>query len=913
MDTRLPLHILLPKVQIPPSRLRLVSRQRLLKVLDAGLHRKLTLISAPAGYGKSTLLTEWAASCDWPLGWVTIEEGDNDLERFLTYLVSAVETAGASSAGLQGMLDERFSLQPLPTDTVLAILVNQLPRAFERLVVILDDYHHIENQEIHGFVSSLIDHLPANIHLILSTRADPPLRLARLRAKDQLNEITERDLRFTIEETSAFFESVMGLYLGQEQIAELEERTEGWVTGLQLAGLSLREREHPSELIETLTGTHHYFLDYLMQEVFSDLPSELQSFLLRVSILERLSPELCDALVAEPGGDKGGGAPGRSREILELMDSSNLFVTPMDSQHQWYRFHPLFADFLRDRLAVQHGDELPNLHRRAAGWYKEHAMISEAVRHSFASGDINLAADLIQAQARELLARGEITTLNRWIAKLPEEALKTRPRLSMARVWANLMRDPLAFRDTIESQIELIANGFGLRPENLLKSLAESEPGSERRAGLGEFAMVQAFVQRDIANPDETIQLFKAAYEYLPDEENLLRGFTLAGLASTYARVGALESAEEAFAQAANISLAAGSIFGYVANTDWQATMQAERGQMKLAGTTYRQAIEALSEQSHRLLPLTGHVYVGLASVLLEWNDLPGALENVEVGLQIGNQVRDLDALLNGYILQARILQALGKIEEARQATLESERIALETKSTGCIHEIQAWKAHLALERGEVLEARQWAVARGLAIKGDTDLEGPPDEIEKLTYARLLIAEGKENEALHILAALISFQEQSGRRHALIESLALQALCLRSLGRMDESVRTLARALLLAEPDDFTRVFIQEGAPMAALLRTASGQGHSPEYVKRLLERFSEMPVAQETMLDPLSERELEVLRLAAAGLTNSEIAAELVIAQSTVKTHVNRIYSKLGVRTRTQAVAQARKLQILP
>ena len=912
MDTRLPFHILLPKVQIPPSRLRLVSRQRLLKVLDAGLHRKLTLISAPAGYGKSTLLSEWAASCEWPLGWVTIEEGDNDLGRFLTYLVSAVETAGASSSGLQAVLDKRFSLQPLPMDTVLAILVNQLPRAFERLVVILDDYHHIDNQEIHGFISALIDHLPANIHLILSTRVDPPLRLARLRAKDQLNEITARDLRFSFEETSAFFEYVMGLYLGQEQIAELEERTEGWVTGLQLAGLSLKEREHPSELIETLSGTHHYFLDYLMQEVFSDLPPELQSFLLRVSILDRLSPELCDTLVAEPGGDKGASAPGRSREILELMDSSNLFVNPMDNQHQWYRFHPLFADFLRDRLIVRFSDELPDLYRRAARWYKEHGFISEAVGHSFASGDVNLAADLIQAQARELLAHGEITTLNRWTAKLPEEVLQTRPRLSLARAWAMLMRDPLAFRDTIQSQIELIAAGFGIQPENLLKSLAESEPGSERRAGLGEFAMLQAFVQRDIADVDETIQLFKAAFENLPEDENLLRGFTLAGLASTYARAGALESAEAAFAQAASISLAAGSIFGYVANTDWQATMQAERGQLKRAETTYRQAIQALSEQSQRLLPLTGHVYVGLASVLLEWNNLPGALENVEVGLQVGNQVRDHDALLKGYILQARTLQALGKREEARQATLESEKIALETKSAGCIHEIQAWKAHLALERGEVLEARQWAVERGLVVEGNTHLEGLPDEIEKLTYARLLVADGKANEALPILASLISLQEQIGRRSALIESLALQALCMRSLGRMDEAVRTLARALLLAEPDDFTRVFIQEGAPMAALLRTASGQGHSPEYVKRLLERFSEIPVLQETLLDPLSERELDVLRLAAAGLTNSEIAVELVIAQSTVKTHINRIYSKLGVRTRTQAVVRARKLQIL-
>jgi LuxR family maltose regulon positive regulatory protein len=913
MDAHLPFPILFPKVQIPPSRLRLVSRRRLLQVLDAGLHRKLTLLSAPAGYGKSTLLSEWAASCDWPLGWVTIEAGDNDMERFLTYLVSAVETAGAGSPGLQGLLGERFSLQPLPMEAVLAILVNQLPAAFERLVVILDDYHHIDSPEIHSFISALIDHLPANIHLIISTRADPPLRLARLRAKDQLNEITESDLRFTLEEASAFFKDVMGLYLTLDQIAELEERTEGWVTGLQLAGLSLKEREHPIELSKTLTGTHHYFLDYLLQEVFFDLPDDLQTFLLRVSILERLSPDLCDAVVGELNGDDETGTPRRSRGILEFMDASNLFVVPMDSQRQWYRFHPLFADFLRDRLVTHHGNELPELHRRAAGWYREHGLLSEAVGHSFAGGDVNLAADLIQTQAKDLLTRGEIMTLNRWIAKLTEEALQARPRLGLARAWAMLMRDPLAFRDKIESQIYQIAHGFGIQPQNLLNSLAESEPGSERRAGLGEFAMLQAFAQRDIANANQTIELFKAAYEFLPENEDLLRGFTLAGLASTYARVGAIKQAEQVFAQAAQSSRAAGSIFGYVANTDWQATMQAEQGQLKRAAATYRQAIETLSGQGQHPLPLSGHVYVGLASVLLEWNDLDGALEHVQAGLQVGNQVRDFDALLKGYVVQARVLQALGKGEDAYESVRESERIALETKNLGCIHETQAWKAYLALAAGDVQEAQRWAEARGLVSGKEVPSGESLDEIEQFTFARLLMAGGKAAETLPILKVLANLQEQNGRTRAHIESLALEALCLRSLGRMDEGVRILARSLLLAEPDGFARVFIQEGPPMAALLRTAGGQGHSPEYVKRLLECFVEIPSSQETVLDPLSERELEILGLVAEGLTNAEIAAELVIALSTVKTHINRIYSKLGVSTRTQAVARARQLQILP
>ncbi len=907
METQTPIPILSPKLQIPPSRLQLVSRERLLEVLNGGMHRKLTLISAPAGYGKTTLLSEWAAECKWRLAWVTLAAEDNDTERFLAYLISAMQFAEASLSTLDGILGTRFSLQPMPLDAMLAILVNQLSLAVERLVIVLDDYNLIENPEIHGFINALLYNLPPNIHLVISTRADPPLRLARLRAKDQLNEIKEKDLRFTLQEAEAFFDRVMGLKLTDEQVAELEARTEGWVTGLQLVGLSLKDREHPGELIKTLAGTHRYILDYLVEEVFSDLPPTLQTFLLRVSILERLSPGLCDAVAGEPDVSL------QSKKILEFMDASNLFIVPLDSQRQWYRFHPLFADFLRDRLATQYMDELPDLHRRAAAWYADHNLLSEAVQHSLAASDKDHAADLIQTQAKELLGRGEISTVLRWIELLPEETISARPQLGLARVWGMLMRDQLTLRDTIGQHIDQIAKGFGIAPDDLLVALAESEPDSPRRSGLGEFAVLQAFSRRDTWDVSETIKFFKAALEYLPESEQLLRGFTLAGLASTYARIGAIKLAEEAFAQGAQISLAGNSIYGYVACTDWQATMQAEQGQLTRAAITYRRAIETLTSQGQRPLPLSGHVFVSLASVLLEWNDLEGALENVQVGLRIGVQVRDIDALLTGYVIQARALQALNKREEAQKAMQNAEQQALDTKSMGCVHEAQAQKAHLALDAGDVEEVQHWAARRGLGQGQLSKLEHPLEENEYLTYARLLMAGGGSTEALSILSNLFSAQEQMGRIRALIETLALQALCLRSLGRTDEAVRTLARALLFAEPEGFIRVFIQEGPPMAALLRTAGAQGHSPEYVKHLLEFFGEPSSLQEAVLEPLSERELEVLRLAADGLTNAEIAAKLVIAHSTVKTHINRIYSKLGVSSRTQAVARARQLQILP
>ena len=910
MNIPTPVPIISPKLQIPPSRLQLVPRERLLERLNAGIHRKLSLISAPAGYGKTTLLSEWAARCEWRLAWVTLAEGDNDPERFLAYLVSAVQTADARLANLDGILGPRFSLQPMSLEAMLAVLVNELSSVGERLVIVLDDFHVIENEEIFGFLNALLDNLPPNIHLVIATRADPPLRLARLRSKDQLYEITEKDLRFTPQETEDFLVDVMGLSLTTDQVAELEKRTEGWVTGLQLVGLSLKDREQPNELIEALDGTHRYILDYLVEEVFSDLPAWLQSFLLQVSILERLAPGLCDFLVRERIDEASAGV--RSKEILEFMDASNLFVVPLDNQRQWYRFHPLFAEFLQDRLERQEAYDLASLHRRAAAWYAEHGLLPEAVQHSFAAGDADQAANLIEAQCKELIGRGELTTLMRWIEALPEEVIKARPQLGLARAWAMIMRQPLAFRDTADQHIALIAEGLGITPQELLSALAEADPDGLRRALLGEFAMLQAFVGRE-ASADQAIILFKAALKALPENEQLLRGFTLAGLASTYARAGSIKLAEEAFAQGAQISLAINSTFGYVACTDWQATMQAEQGQMKLAAANYRQAIQMLTSRVQGPLPLSGHVYVGLASVLLEWNELDSALQNVNLGLRIGVQVSDVDALLGGYVVQARTLLALGKIAEAQVAIQNSEQQARNVKSLDCLHEAQANRANLALATGDVEEAQGWAKARGL-LGGDlSKLDQPLQEVEYLSFARLLQATGKYAVALPILNQLLEAQEQMGRRRAAIEVLTLQSLCKRSLGRMDEAVRTLARALLLAEPEGFVRVFIQEGPPMAALLRTAGTQGHSPEYARRLLEIFGEAPSPQEAVLEPLSERELEVLRLMADGLTNAEIAAELVIAHSTVKTHVNRIYAKLGVTTRTQAVSRGRQLQILP
>lgn len=906
------------KISIPPSRINLVRRPRLIRRLNSGVERKLTVVTAPAGSGKTTLLSDWAGQQDIPIAWLSLDVKENDTDRFLTYFISALQSIEPSLKLMESITTLRQAPQSTPQDVILTLMVNELTKIQESLAIVLDDYHLISNPEIHDILLFLLEHLPQNVHFIIASRADPNLPLAKLRARDQLLEITELDLRFTYDEVATFIRDVMGLALSAIDIETLEARTEGWIAGLQLAALSIEGRQDPTAFITSLRGTHRYILDYLAEEVFNELPRVLQIFLLWISPLTRFNTDLCDEVVGDlfqQDWDLGFSpwdaiSKIDSKVILEFLDDSHLFVFPLDHERQWYRFHPLFSDFLQDRLNDRYLDEVPELHRRAAKWFSENGFIAEAIDNALSAGDIHRAAELITGQVKPLLAQGETSMLIRWIEALPSEVLLSRPELDLGLAFSRMLSDPIAFERISHEHVDRLKGSLG-GEEKVLKELRENDAGSEELITNSEYILLTAFLARNEGDHDRTIDLFKAAVTFLGEDDYFTRAFALSGLASTYARAGMLDLAESAFARAAENGLQSGSAYAFIAPKDWEATVQAVQGYLNQAIATYRMAIDHISDKGIEGLPLTGHAFVGLAEIFLEKNELDMALDHVEEGIRRGVQVNDIDALREGYLIKSRILVAMGDESGYREAMRKGLDIARIIPSLLCLEEGQAWEAIHQIARGEIASAAGWASNRGLTTPIDLDTVETTQEIERRAFARLLVAQRKIPEAEAVLESLLSWTEENGLVRSTIEILVLLSLVLHAAGKREQALRTLARALMMAEPEGYIRTFINEGPIMATLLRSAAAQGHSPEYVNRLLNAFGE-ELSPATPLEPLTERELDVLRLIASGLTNAEIAEELVIAQSTVKTHINRIYSKLGVTQRTQAVVRARELRLI-
>ncbi len=597
--------------------------------------------------------------------------------------------------------------------------------------------------------------------------------------------------------------------------------------------------------------------------------------------------------------------------ILEFLDDSNLFVFPLDYERQWYRFHPLFSEFLQDRLHDSNPGEIPELHQRAAEWFSEHGFISEAIHHALAAEDDDRAADLMIDQIRPALARGDASMLARWIERLPPEMLREKPTLDLALAFSRLISDPVGFEKTFNEHFTRLKKSLDVDEATILIELAESEEGSQRRADLSEFAILMAYLLRDQGDLDYTIELFKAALAALPVDDHFTRAFTLGGLASCYARTGELELAEHALSSAADSGRQSGSAYAFIAPKDWEATMQGHQGRLSQAIVTYREAIDYISELKVEGIPLTGHAYVGLADILYEKNELEEALALADEGIRRGAQVNDVDALREGYLIKARILLAMGDEGGYQEAIEDGIGISREIHHLPCLQEALAWEAIIEITRGEISTTIRWASECGLSVPIDHEKVESKQEIERRAFARLLLAQRNIHEAESVLLRLLKWTEEHGFVRTLIEILALLSLALHAIGRREEALRNLARALLIAEPEGYVRSFLDTGPVMATLLQSAAAHGHSPEYVKTLLMAFGQ-EAATTAPIEPLTERELDVLRLIADGMTNAQIADELVIAQSTVKTHINRIYGKLNVTQRTQAVARARELRLI-
>ena len=904
--------LLTTKLYVPSVRPRLVPRPRLIERLNAGLHRKLTLVSAPAGFGKTTLLSEWVAGCERPVAWLSLDEGDNDPTRFLAYLAAALRTVGVeveegifAGAGV-----------PAAMEACLTTLVNQVNTAPAPFILVLDDYHFVTAQPVHDTLTFFLDHLPPNLHLVIATRADPPLPVARLRGRGQLTELRLTDLRFTPDEAATFLNQVMGLGLSAEDVAALEARTEGWIAGLQMAAVSIQEQEDVAGFIQAFTGSNRYILDYLVEEVLQRQPESVQTFLLQTSILDRLTGPLCDAVVGEIGDwraeiDDHHQYPIsniQSQAILEYLESFNLFILPLDNERRWYRYHRLFADLLRQRLHQAHLDHTPVLHRRASEWFEQNGLVAEAIDHALAAEDLERAADLIEQNAEATLMRGEAATFLRWISVLPDELVHARPSLCVFYAWMLLMHG---------------------QPLKVIESfLHNADRGDEIVAGRvtalrGLMAGFQGQVSR-------AVELSHRALEQLPEEDQFVRTFAawLLGMFQLVGGEGMVDS--QPLDDVLRMSQRAGNVMLSVMVVCNQAELLMRQGQLHEAAATYRKALELATDAQGQRMPIAGQALIGLGELSRQWGDLDAAVRYLVEGIQLTEQWSEVGPL-EAYICLARIRQAQGDVDGAWQALEKAQELAVKFDLTDLddltVAMFQAW---MCVAQGDLGPARRWAEERDLYQYVDSPLQekaGDPYDhrmrkYELLVLARLLIAQGQSAEALKLLGSLVPLAEWRGRPGMLIEIYALQALACQAQGDVEQAMAALERALSLAEPEGYVRIFADEGEPMARLLQEAARRGIAPGFVNKSLAAFgvskdrgTEEPLPSprtQPLPEPLSARELEVLRLLNTHLSSTEIAEELFISVNTARFHIKNIYGKLGVHGRSEAIQRARELGLL-
>ena len=906
--------ILTTKLYVPPPRPHAVLRPRLTGRLNEGLHRKLTLISAPAGFGKTTLLGEWVAGCERPAAWLSLDEADSDPTRFLAYLVAALQTIAPNIAeGVLGMLQ---SPQPPPTEAVLTTLLNETATIEDDLALVLDDYHVIDARAVDDALAFVLEHLPPRMHLIISTREDPHLPLARLRARGQLGELRAADLRFTPSEAAEFLEGVMGLDLSAEDIAALEDRTEGWIAGLQLAALSMRGREDVAGFIRAFAGDNRYVVDYLVEEVLQRQPERVRSFLLQTSILERLSGPLCDAVTDQE----------RSNALLEALERGNLFVVPLDDRRHWFRYHHLFADVLRARLMEEQPDRAPTLHRRASEWYERNGSPTDAIRHALAAEDFERAAGLVELAALEMLGSSQ-ETLYRWLMALPDEVVRARPVLSVYYAFALLGRGGFEAFDAhlrdAERWLDTSAETSERREAPSVEMVVVDEVAF--RSLPGTIAVARAYHAGALGDVFCAADHARRALDLLPDDDHLWRGAAASLLGIAYWTSGDLEAAYRSFADGVSHQQMTGHVRFQIAVTYILADIRIAQGRLNEAVRTYEQSLQVATEQGEPVWG-TANLYVGLSELHRERGDLEAAKQHLLRSKELGEHVVGLpETRYRWYVAMARIKEAQGDLDGALDLLDEAERQYVESPDPD-VRPVAALKTRVWVAQGRLTEALGWTRERGLSAHDDLSYLR---EFEHITLARVLLARYKcdreeryIHEAMGLLKRLLQAAEEGGRMGSVIEILVLQAIAHEAQGDSPGALVPLERALSLAEPEGYVRIFVDEGLPMARLLYEALSQGVESDYIRRLLAAFpvaeseqtasSPMRGSKSELVEPLSERELEVLQLIAEGLTNQEVATRLYLSLHTVKVHARNIFTKLAVKNRAQAVARGRALGIL-
>ncbi|HEY0753276.1 MAG TPA: LuxR C-terminal-related transcriptional regulator [Ktedonobacteraceae bacterium] len=918
--------ILATKLYLPSLRPNVVSRPRLLERLNEGLQRKLTLIAAPAGFGKTTLVSEWVEGSERPTAWLSLDAGENDPTRFLAYLVAALQTI-APTIGKE-LLAVLQSPQPPPPAAILTALLNEITTLPDHFVLVLDDYHVIEAKSVDMALTYLLEHLPPQMHVVIATREDPPLPLARLRARSHLSELRAADLRFTASEASAFLSQVMGLSLSAENIAALEDHTEGWIAGLQLAALSMQGRQDVAGFIRAFAGDHRYIVDYLVEEVLQRQPAPVRSFLLQTAILDRLNGSLCDAVTGQEEG----------QARLEALERGNFFVVSLDDRRHWYRYHHLFAEVLSAQLLAEQPALVATLHRRASEWYEQHGSVAEAIRHALAGRDFTRAAELIELATSEMRRSRQDATLLGWFKALPDELFHRRPVLSVGYAYALLSGGDLvathARLQDAERWLDTTADTSALAPAAEM-IVVDQEEFRQLPALIALYRAASTLALGDVHG---TIKYARRVLDLVPQEDLLGRGAAAALLGIASWGSGDLETAHRTFADGiANVRMA-GNISDAISGTITLADIKIAQGRLHEAMHTYERSLQAALAPGEPVLQGTADLYVGMSELYREQNDLDVATQHLLTSKELGEHTGFPQNQSRWCVAQARIREAQGDLAGALGLLHEAERLYVRDLFPN-VHPIAALVTRVWVAQGRLGEARGWVREQGLSVADDLSYLR---EFEHITLARVLLARSKSEraerfmlEAMELLERLLQAAQAGERTGSAIEILVLQALAHQMQGDIPAALVPLERALTLAEPEGYVRIFVDEGPPMAVLLaklhersrkRSRAAETNVPlAYLERLLAPLRgeqaqagtspatlSAPVPAQTLLDPLTERELAVLRLIAAGLSNRDIATRLVLALSTVKSYVNTIYSKLQVESRTQAVARARDLHLL-
>ncbi len=902
--------LLATKLHQPRPRSRLVSRPHLVERLQQGMEHALTLVSAPAGFGKTTLVAQWLAESDIPTAWLSLDAGENDLARFLAYLVAAVQTIAARSGErllevlqaaqltpaetlltalgigekVLGMLQ---SPQPPLIEALLTALLNELTNIPDHFVLVLDDYQVIDAQAVDQTLTFLLEHLPSQMHLVIATREDPQLPLARFRARGQLTELRAADLRFTPAEAAAFLNDVMGLPLSAEAIAALEDRTEGWIAGLQLAALSLQGHADASSFIRSFTGSHQFVLDYLVEEILHQQPERIQTFLLRTSILERLCGPLCEAVALAP--------PASGQATLDYLGRVNLFLVPLDDERRWYRYHHLFAEVLRQRLhrriaaSPEEAESQVNaLHLRASTWYEAQGLDLEAFQHAAAADDVER-AERLEGEGMPLHFRGAATLVLDWLASLPKTVLDARPSLWVTYASALAMTGQLT---KVEEKLQAAE-----------AALQGAEPDDNTRNLVGHIAAIRALLAAAQFQVEAMLAQSRRALEDLHPNNLAVRTATTWILGAAYLYQRERAAAREAFSEAITISRASGNIIVNIPATLGLGLIQEADNQLYQAAETYRHVLQLLGPMP---LPVACEAHLGVARICYQWNDLETAEQHAQQSLHLGRQyVGVIDRFVSCEVFLALLKLTRGDVAGAATMLAEAAQSARQHNFVSRLPEVAAVQVLALLRQGNLVAAAHLAQAHDLPI----------------SQARVYLAQGDPSAALTVLEQWRQQAEARGWQDERLQAMVLQALALQAQGDQDKAAQQLGDALALAEPGGFIRTFIDEGPPMAHLLAQAAAQGMMPDYLGKL-QAAGEAKVQQradpssrppaQSLLEPLSQREVEVLQLIAQGCSDQEISERLVVAVSTVKGHNRNIFSKLQVHRRTEAVARARALGLL-